>query len=126
MVLSNIGPKKLIAYEVYFVPTDSMVPAIFPGEVTLVDTSKNAIEDKGVGDIVAFSAIPEGLVSDVWIKRITVISQDAFDASGDNILSSIAEDNLKNLPLNRILGVGISVIGKLTSKRFTLCYRNLR
>ena len=92
----------------------------------MVDTSKNAIEDIGVGDIVAFSAIPEGLVSDVWIKRITVISQDAFDASGDNILSSIAEDNLKNLPLNRILGVGISVIGKLTSKRFTLCYRNLR
>ena len=63
MVLSNIGPKKLIAYEVYFVPTDSMVPAIFPGEVTLVDTSKNAIEDIGVGDIVAFSAIPEGLLS---------------------------------------------------------------
>ena len=110
--------------EIFFVPTDSMAPAIQVGEVVIADTTEAAIKNVRLGDIVAFQHDKLG-GDDIWIKRISDVTGNTVSMAGDNVSTSVSAHYLRNIPKADIQGVVKAVLGSYSRGDYSLSIRQI-
>lgn len=117
--------KHVHGVELFFVPTDSMTPTIHAGEVVLADTTEEAIKNVSSGDIVAFQYNKRS-GEDIWIKRITDLTDYSVSMAGDNVSTSVSARYLQNIPKENIQGVVQTALGIYSPNDFSLGVRQLK
>lgn len=107
---------KLLGFSPFFIPSDSMTPAIQPGDFIMVDTWKNHIGGFHVGDIIVFSQPTKN--GQTLVKRITKIQLENVEKKL-TMQYYVLGDNKKNSFDSRHFGLVNSdiIIGKVA---FTL------
>ena len=116
--------KQVHGIEFFYIPTGSMAPTIRVGEVVLADTTAGAIKSVGPGNIAAFQYNKLG-GNDIWIKRITDLTEDEMSMMGDNMSTSVDAFYLRHIPRAGIQGVVKTVLGTYSPSHFSIGVRTV-
>ena len=124
-MLISANFKQVHGIEFFYVPTDSMTPTIRVSEVLLTDTTVGAIKSVAPGDIAAFQ-YSKLSGDEIWIKRITDLTDNEMSVIGDNSNTSVSTRYLQDIPRARIQGVVKMVVGSYSSSHFSLGVRAVK
>jgi signal peptidase I len=106
---------QILGINLYYVPSESMTPSIFPGDIVLVDTWYYKSNQPKTGQIAVFHVPGTSLI---YIKRLTETSDFYFSAAGDNVAGSLPSRYMSNIELKYLKGKATGVL--LNIKRYKL------
>lgn len=105
---------RLLGVNLYYIPSSSMVPALHPGDLILVDTWAYLQKPIRIGDIVTFSprTFPTTEKQKTMVKRVAQISEtgDSYFLLGDNDINSSDSRSFGYIEQQYITGKVVRVI----------------
>lgn len=101
LLYSIYDRERILGVNVYYVPTKSMVPTIYPGDYIFVDTWYYKKYPPHVGQVVVFFHKP---FQTIMVKRVECVTNEWFDVVGDNSGENSKSDWLEKNPVHSLKG----------------------
>ena len=107
---THVNKSRLFGFNLYHVPSESMLPALIPGDIILVDTWRN-VSSLEPGQIIVFKRAARSIV---LVKRLNKLRQNDMGTEmymlGDNASHSIDSRRFGWVTTDHFIGVSQGVV----------------